>query len=290
MRYLLLVAVLLVPCGSWPATQASQRTSNQQPATELECANYTGLTVEVPEGYDASRDAIELAELFANERGEYDAAIHFLCGAGRELSAADRASMIAHVERMQRGETKDPLDFCDYVTSGAGLHECALRLQAELTPALAARYEAVPKSAALETLRKRADPFMAADALWETELSSGEPAYPSMAILTHLDREQTFVELLELYSRQRAPAATAADRKAAEKELRKVYWDLRGQMSPDIDYQIYLAQYAWVSYRNAWIAYYVDRWRGAAAPRELRLEIETTLTRARRDGLKPVLR
>ncbi|HYC89736.1 MAG TPA: lysozyme inhibitor LprI family protein [Thermoanaerobaculia bacterium] len=256
----------------------------------LECAQYTALTVEVPEGFDARRDAVELAELFANERGDYAAAMHFLCGAGRELSAADRVSMIAHVGRMQRGETKEPLVFCDHVTSGDGLHECALRLQSELAPALQARYESVPKSASLETLRKRADPFIAADAEWETELSRGEPAYPSMAILTRLDREEAFVELLELYSRQRAPAATAADRKAAEKELREVYWGLRDEVSPDVDYQLNLAQHAWVTYRNAWIAYYLDRWRGAAAPRALRLEIETALTKARTDGLKPVLR
>lgn len=239
------------------------------------CAAFATAPADAPEG-----SATELAELYANERGDFGAAIHFLCRANRDVSAFDRAAMIAHVQRMQRGETKQPLDFCDHVTSGDGMHECALQLQAELEPELRARYEAIPKTPALEKLRKRADDYIAQDSLWETELSAGEAIYPSMAILTRLDREEAFVKMLELYSTQRAPAATREER-------RKVDWELFHTRDALLDDPLYrTAQQAWASYRNAWIAWYQQRWRGAAPPRELRREIETVLTKARLEMLK----
>lgn len=246
------------------------------------CARYANVAVEAPEGYDAT----ELAELYANERGDFGAAIHLLCRADRDVPAVDRASMIAHVQRMQRGETKAPLDFCDHATSGQGMHACALRLQAELEPQLRARYEAVPQTRALETLRKRAGDYITHDSLWETEQSRGEAIYPSMAILTRLDREEAFMKAVEQYSTSRAPAATRDQLREAGRELYRAYHDRRDEMTLESAHQLRTAQYAWVSYRNAWIAYYQERWRGAASPRDLRREIETALTRARVDRLK----
>jgi hypothetical protein len=240
------------------------------------CAVFTAAPLDAPEGYGAT----ELAELYANEQGDFGAAIHFLCRADRDVSAVDRASMIAHVQRMQRGETKEPLDLCDHVTSGHGMHECALRLQAELEPALRTRYEAIPKTPALEKLRKRADEYIEHDSLWETEQSLGEVIYPSMAILTRLDREEAFVKMLEQYSTQRAPVATRDELRKADRELFRALDDL-----PD-DHQFRVAHHAWASYRKAWIAWYQERWRGAAPPRELRWEIETALTKARVEMLR----
>jgi hypothetical protein len=159
-------------------------------------------------------------------------------------------------------------------------------MQAELEPALHARYEAMPKTPALEALRKRADDFIARDSLWETEQSRGETIYPSMAIFTRLDREEAFIKLLELYSKQRAPAATRNELRQADGELFEALDDRYGGMTVQTAHQFRMAQHAWVSYRNAWIAYYQQRWRGKAAARALRLEIETALTRDRTAMLK----
>lgn len=272
---------LLLVAGAWRITDITYANKKSwfdilsEPSPKT-CAQFASYEVEAPEGLDAT----ELAELYANERGDFGAAIHFLCRATRDLSAVDRAAMIEHVQRMQRGQTKAPLNACDYVTSGRGMHECALRIQAELEPELRARYEAVPKTPALERLRKRADDYIAHDSLWETEQSRGDAVYPAMAILTRLDREEAFVKMLERYSKERAPAATRIDLRMADRERFAALDELAD------DHQLRVAQHAWVSYRNAWIAYYLERWRGAAPPRALRLEIETALTRERAEMLK----
>jgi uncharacterized protein YecT (DUF1311 family) len=247
------------------------------PSTKT-CAKYAGYAVAIPEEWEAASDATELAELFANEAHDYAAAMHFLCAAGRAMEPAEQASMLAHVRRMQRGETAQRLDFCDHATSGRGLHECALRLQAELEPALRTRYEAVPKSPALNALRKRTDHYVATDAAWETELSRGGTSYPAMAILTRLDREEAFVELLEQVSQQRIPAG---DLNAADAALNAAWRKLLKQVEGEDELELRSAQRAWTAYHNAWLAYYQERWRGTAPPEALRREIAAVLTQER---------
>lgn len=242
------------------------------------CAKYAGYAAAVPEEWEAVSDARELAELFANEKGDYVAAMHFLCAARRLMEPAEQASMLHHVQRMQRGETRERLDFCDHVIAGHGLHECALRMQAELEPALRTRYETMPPSSTLKALRKRADHYIATDAAWETELSRGGTSYPAMAILTRLDREEAFVHLLEQVSRERLPAADLA---AADAALNAAWRKLLKQVEGEEEVELRTAQRAWTAYHNAWLKHYAERWRGTAPPEALRREIAAVMTQER---------
>jgi uncharacterized protein YecT (DUF1311 family) len=254
------------------------------------CLEYTDYEVTVPKNFDAQRDAHDLAEKFANGEGvkrDFAAALHFLCVADG-LAPAEQSGMIQHVMAMKRGETRERLDYCEFITSGHGSYVCALRREETLRPELRARYEAVRRSAGkpLDALRARADTFIEADATWETEQTFGGTIYASMGVNTRLDGEQTFVELLEQYTKKRAPAASASDYQRADADLNAAYRErMSGAAECDPEHcdkdNLRTAQRAWIIYRDAWIAFYQDRWRGTASPEALRLEIGTALARVR---------
>jgi uncharacterized protein YecT (DUF1311 family) len=260
------------------------------------CDLYDSYRPAVPEGWDPETDSLELAEMFANgDRVDQDfsAAIHFVCRMG--MADAERRSMLEHVLAMERGSTEEPLDFCALHTSRDGGIICAGRRDDEVGPQLQERFEAVRARCAgraIDALRERATAFVEADAFWEAEQSRGGTMYVYAETHATLDREGRFVEQLELYTKERAAAATAAELAKADAELNAAYRKRMASIEPcDPEYancspplepeNLREAQRAWIPYRDAWVAFYQERWRGAATPAVLRNEIAAALTRAR---------
>lgn len=267
-------------------------------AEKAVCELYDDYAVQVPEGWDPEQEAIGLAELFANGdddvKQDFGAAIHFICRPNG-MAPAERWGMLEHVLRMERGYTKEPLDFCQFDTSRDGGILCAGRRQGEETPQLEGRFEAVRRqypAKTLEALRERATAFVEADSFWEAEQTREGTMYAYYETHTRLDREKKFLELLERYTAERAPAASEADLKSADAQLNAAYRKRMAAIEPcNPEYQncspplepenLRDAQRAWIPYRDAWIAFYQERWRGAAPPDVLRREVATALTRLR---------
>jgi uncharacterized protein YecT (DUF1311 family) len=171
----------------------------------------------------------------------------------------------------------------EHVSGGHGAYVCALRQRAASEPQVRARFAAVRKGAgnattALDALRARADVFIEANAVSLSDVNRGGTIHPSVLLYNQTDGAETFVANLERYSKSRAPAATAADAQRADTNLNAAY---RAHMaaSDEIDAgHLRAAQRAWIAYRDAWTAYYAERWRAAAPAETLRREILTQLT------------
>ncbi|HYI08165.1 MAG TPA: lysozyme inhibitor LprI family protein [Thermoanaerobaculia bacterium] len=248
------------------------------------CAKFANYQAK-QKGPDA--DEIELAEMFANGKAvkrDLAAATHFACKA--DIAAAELWGMLDHLELMRKDGTGEPLDFCQHATSGTGSLRCALRRDEVLRPELAVRYEKVRTRSdqartALDALRKRADAFVKAESHWLTEQTRGGTIYPSMGVWTLLEGEESFVKKLEQYSRERAPAASAAELEKADAALNAAYRERRSGMEAPEPEHLRDAQREWIAYRDAFITFYVERWRGTAPPDALRREIAAQLTRGR---------
>lgn len=252
------------------------------------CEMYARYKVEVPEGYEPEQDARELGEMFANGDGveqDFGAAIHFLC-LGGDMALVEMYGMLSHVLAMERGAVGE-LDYCDHATSRHGAIICTGRRSSEETPVFESRFEALKKKwgTSLDPLRERADAFIQADAFWEAELSRGGTMYAYAETQATLDRRKKLIELLEQFAEKRAPAASEAELKEVDAELNKAYRErlaeLRDPDSPADTDNLRAAQRAWIPYRDAFIAWYVERWRGAASKEVLRREIAAQLTRER---------
>lgn len=262
------------------------------------CELYENYEVEVPEGWDPEQEAIQLAELFANGdedvAQDFSAAIHFICRPN-SMAPAERWSMLEHVLLMERGYTKEPLDYCRFDTSRDGGIICASRRDGEETPQLEGRFAAVREQypvKTLDALRERATAFVDADTFWEVEQYREGTMYAYAETHARLEREKTFIELLELYTKERATPASEADLKRADAKLNAAYRKRMAAIEPcNSEYQncepplepenLRGAQRAWIPYRDAWIAFYQERWRGAASPDALRREVAAALTRLR---------
>jgi uncharacterized protein YecT (DUF1311 family) len=116
----------------------------------------------------------------------------------------------------------------------------------------------------------------------------GGTAQSAMTLGAEVDTRTKFVENLERFSKERATAASAGDEKRADDTLNTAYRAQRQMLRDDLgddaaEQQTYLrdAQRAWIPYRDAFVEYYVERWRGAASPDALRREIVTELSKQR---------
>ncbi len=259
------------------------------------CELYKDYKVEVPEGFDELNEAAELAEMYANgdedTEQDFSAAIHFICGKN-VMAPAEQWGMLEHVLKMERGLTDDPLDFCDHATSRDGGIKCAGRRDDEETPDFEARYAAIAKTPALEALKETADAFIDKDAFWEGEQYRGGTMYAYAETHARLDRQKQFITMLEKFTAERAPAASDADVTGADAELNASYkkridsiepcdpeiMNCKPPLEPE---NLRNAQRAWIAYRDAWIRYYLDHWKGKASPEELRREISVALMHAR---------
>ncbi len=238
---------------------------------------------DITQPYDPEADLVELAEKYANGKGvkqDLGAAIHFVCNA-EEIAQVERWGMLDHLQQMRRGDTTDPLNFCDYVSGGRGTGICAERRRKESDVNVRTRFEALRKSApkSIDALRARADAFVEADAISRSDINRGGTIHASVLIDIGTDGAQTFIATLERYSRERAPATTDVDAKRADADLNAAYRKHFGE-AIDADH-LRDAQRAWIAYRDAFADYYADRWRAAAPAETLRREIVTQLARDR---------
>lgn len=273
------------------------------------CSKYAAESTLPPVAVEALRECgegfcnRELAEKFANADGverNFDVAEYFLCHDAENMAPAELEGMLAHLQAMRSGEETAPLKFCDHVTSGYGMLYCSSLAHAELMPRLEAR---------IETLRGSAEPrsqfaaLLNAGAAWVSaesqrlgELSRGGSGHAAFALDAEMSTQQRFVENLERWSNERAPAASAAELTAADRDLNAAYVAERTNVAETIaalgegyaDFKTLLrdAQRAWIAYRDAFAAYYAERWRGKAPPEALRREIVTHLTRERTAELR----
>lgn len=243
-------------------------------AAAIDCAKFGYKPPAVP------ADVInrELAEKYANGDGvkrDFDAAAYFLCKAEEEMAPAEFTGMTEHLQRMRAGKEKEPLDFCEYVTSGYGMSYCAHKQYEKVMPELDRRLAPFP-----EVVRKPGLAYARAESERIGELSRGGTAYAAIALGAEMEQKERLVVALERFSKERAPSVSAADAKRADAELNRVYRALeRSNFLRD-------AQRAWIAYRDAFAAFYVERWRGAASPEELQREITTQLTRERTTELR----
>ena len=248
----------------------------------------------------------ELAMVFANGWGtprDLDAATYFLCRAGDEMAPAEQWGMLKHLADLRSGQEKGDLDYCEAVTSGAGMAWCAGldydRDKVEWARRIAAVERTLAKDAlpALAALRKAAEAFSEADAALTADPNRGGTIYPSMVLSGQIERGEDFASALERYTRKRAPAATADALKKADGALNAAFKKLLADSEPcptddpcgNLDREVVRnAQRAWIPYRDAWIAFYRLRWKGAAPPEALDREISTALTTQRTKELGEV--
>jgi uncharacterized protein YecT (DUF1311 family) len=286
---MLLALLLALPLDS--AKVCAARLANYKPPA---AAAKLGDTCE-----DGQYCYVELAEKYANGEGvkrDYDLAEFFLCMAEEELAPVELESMLEHLQEIRGGKSTRELSFCDHTSSGYAATFCAHRNWEEMMPRLDARIDALRRKVAAKTrfdgLRKRGNDYVSAESTRIGEQSRGGTGYSAIVLGSEVDEKQLFVETLERYSTQRAPAASAAEEKQADRELNDAYRGAHADIESDdetiADWPELLrkAQCAWLAYRDAWAAYYVERWKGSAAPDVLRREIVTQLSRDRAAQLR----
>jgi uncharacterized protein YecT (DUF1311 family) len=221
---------------------------------------------------------VELAEKYANTK-QFDAATYFLCKAEESIAPMEFDGMLEHLQNMRAGKEKKPLAFCDYVTSGYGMTYCAHVAWEEAMPKLDARLTAARIS---DAFRKRIETFAREESARLTEDNLGGTAYTSFVLGAEVETKEAVVAAVEQWSKKRAPSVTEAEAKKADDALNAAYKKLE-KTEPLRD-----AQRAWIAYRDAFAAHYVERWKSAAAADVLRREIVTQLTRDRTKALRSV--
>jgi uncharacterized protein YecT (DUF1311 family) len=239
----------------------------------------------------------ELAMIFANGWGtprDLGAATYFLCRVGDEMAPAEQWSMLQFVDGLRTGKEKGTLDYCEHVTSGMGSTWCASLELDKKKGGWERRAAAVEKGLspearpALAALRKATDALVEADAAYMAEGNRGGTIYPSVVLSSQMDRTDDLLATLERYVQKRAPAATPDALKKADAALNTAYKAIVSQAkADDKEYEtgnasaLRDAQRAWIPYRDAWIAFYRLRWKGAAPAETLDREIAAALTEKR---------
>jgi uncharacterized protein YecT (DUF1311 family) len=151
---------------------------------------------------------------------------------------------------------------------------------------------ASPRCTLMRRCAKRGLSFVRAESERITAQSRGGTAYGAIVLGSEIEQKERFVATLERFSKQRARAASQAALKRADDELNAVYRAKQKELDEAddeiADWKTFLraAQRAWIPYRDAFAAFYAERWRGKASPAELRREIVTELTRARAAELR----
>ena len=277
----LLVAMLLFPPGE-------ELIESEEMAAEY-CAAFA--SVKLPEKARALSDELgpsDAAQAYANGkdvRRNLKVAAALMCQASEEMAPLEWWSMLDHLRRMQSGEEKKPLDYCDYVVSGRGTAHCASlqhdiietenqqrleRVRAALKPSL---------WQLLEELFPVANRFVDAEALRVADDVKGGSLYTAYLIGAQGEAEVDVVDAIEKYAKKRAPASTAEEVAALNLAIDEAAAGL-GDLAID-------AHKWWLPYRESLAAFYLERWKGAAEPPLLRREVESDFTRQRLAALSP---
>ena len=277
----LLVALLLFP-------PEEELIESEETAAEY-CQAFAN--VKLPEKARALSDELgpsEAAQAYANGeevRRNLKVAAALMCQASEEMAPLEWWSMLDHLRRMQSGEEKKPLDYCDYVVSGRGTAHCASLQHDLIETSNQQRLERVRASLKrevwqlLEELFPIANRFVDAEALRLADDVKGGSLYTAYLIGEQGKAEVDVVDAIENYAKKRAPAATAEEVAAVNLAIDAEAGEL-GDLAIE-------AHKWWLPYREALVAFYLARWRGAAEPAVLRREVEADFTRQRLAALSP---
>ena len=245
----------------------------------------------------------DLAETFANGDGvtrDFDIAEYFLCKAEEDMAPAELEGMLEHLGKMRTGEETADLKFCDHVTSGYGMSYCSGVRHEELMPQLEARidklHESVKQPTQFDELRTRGKEYVEAEFTRIGEQSRGGTGYAAFSLEAEMSETEKLVESLERWTKERVPPTSVAEAKRADDALNAAYRAEQKRVIENIetlgeqysDWKTLLrdAQRTWIAYRDAFAAYYAERWRGAADAESLKREIVTQLTRQRTKELR----
>jgi uncharacterized protein YecT (DUF1311 family) len=234
----------------------------------------------------------QLAERFANGDGverNLEIAEYFLCRAESEMAPAEFAGLFGHLQKMRAGEETSPLEFCDYASSGFSANYCAGVRHEKLMPQLERRLEALRAQQAARpsfaTLLEQGGTYVSNEAWRLGEMTRGGTGHIAYMLDAEVDQMERFVASLERWSGERAPAASPAQEKEADRELNEAYRaalkELGGiddENAPEWQRHLREAQRSWIGYRDAFAGYYADRWRGEASAEALRREIFAALS------------
>jgi uncharacterized protein YecT (DUF1311 family) len=296
------------PGPSATATAEDRRTY----AADTLCIDYLYQLVNDEKDYDKARRCClvrgdcqrELGILFANGWGvtrDFTAATYFLCRAEKEMAPAEQWGMLEHVRQMRAGIETGDLTYCGHVTSGNGQRFCAelsgndaaaaaekklAAIRAALTPAARALFDA---------LEKEAQAYADVESGYRAEGSRGGTAYAAIVVESQTAAYDEFIASAERYAGARAPAVAAADAARADTALNAAYREAvrTAEACPLCDPgdtgmrdRLRDAQRGWIRYRDAWQAFYRERWKGAADAAALGREIATALTISRTRELR----
>jgi hypothetical protein len=211
-----------------------------------------------------------LLAIYANGLGvprDYALARHFACEAGGAYAEVE--NRLEHLAAMEAGTDRQPLDFCDDITSGYMMGYCAQREAWKARPRREETWKALlagwppEHRAAWIALKAAAQDFFDARIAGEVDASGtgraafivGEEEALAIALLDSVQRfergelpqadEAQFAEadrrLNEAYARARA---------AAQFEEPDALFGPLGSVSPE---GIRDAERAWIKYRDAWV-------------------------------------
>lgn len=237
-----------------------------------------------------------LMMLYANGQGvkrNIPLAKRFACEYGG--APAEVEGRLDHLDRIARGEDRDPVDLCDDITSGLMMGVCARRGADVAQAAREQRWAALqatwspPQRAALAELRKAAKVYFDNVSTEETDMSG--TARAAMAIDAFETLDKALLADVERFERRERPAKVPADFARDDKALNAVYRKVLAALDAAKKNDGYAfgtitadglrtTQRSWLRYRDAWVALAAVRW--PAMPKEVWL---AWLTEARTRAL-----
>jgi uncharacterized protein YecT (DUF1311 family) len=207
-----------------------------------------------------------LMTIYANGVGaarDLDVAIHLACGIeGAPAESEGRVSHLAEL-KAERRNGRD-FDYCDDITSGYAMGNCAAHQASVQKPRREAALAALTRSwttreqSGFRALRQAHEAYVDAHGSNEVDLSG--TARAAIAIGEEEALRDELVEMVRLLSQGRAPSSTAAQHKAADAKLNAAYAKARreatgeGAGAPTRE-GIQTAERAWLRYRDAFIAF-----------------------------------
>jgi hypothetical protein len=241
-------------------------------------------------------DMNAVAEVYANAWGvprDITVAISLVCH-GSDVPA-ELTSAVADLWESKDLPPRKEFRFCDYVTSGLNMGQCAAEVEArasstrEQALATLSAHWTSPQKRALAALSKAAEAFFSAHALKEVDNSGSWRA--AMRIGEEENLRDRLLSQLQQVESGKVPAD--ATFRSADRRLNEVYARVLKQLSGDGSQDDYgtigetgvrMAEKKWLAYRDAWAVLGMARW-----PDTRREQWLTWITAERVDQLKGMI-
>lgn len=236
----------------------------------------------------------DLAMIYANGWGvkrNYDLAARFACQA-EGVAPAEGLGMLEHIRLMREDPSANALDFCDHVTSGAGMAYCAGLEEQLQEQGREARLAALEKGwnpatrKGFAALRRAAGKFFEEEASLQSDASRGGSIQGSEFVASRHQLHKQFVDAVERANTPPELSASEEALKQADAELNTVYRAKMAAGDATARQLLKTAQRAWIPYRDAWVKFQQARWGASVDAKKLATEVLTRLTRERTEALK----